>query len=189
MRLFTLALLCVGAVGFSGCATITSSEMQDVAVSAYGETGHRVDKVKCVARNDRGSWQAEAPGILSVQRSAEDLMVECKKEGQPPGFVRAISRAAAGMFGNIVFGGAVGAIIDHSKGTGYDYPSAVHVRMGSTVVVDRRDQHGTDEPIAFNEPSAREASQLEAPPGDANAPPAPAGQVKLDDLQDLLPQK
>jgi hypothetical protein len=32
---------------------------------------------------------------------------------------RAISRANAGMAGNIIFGGGIGAIIDHNKGTAY----------------------------------------------------------------------
>lgn len=140
MRLLTLALVCLGAVISSGCATITSSEMQQLTVVAYGDQGRRLDNVQCLARNDKGFWQAKAPGILSVQRSAEDLMVECKKEGLPPGLARAISRVAAGMFGNIVFGGGVGAIIDHTKGTGYNYPDALNIRMGMTVVVDRRDQ-------------------------------------------------
>lgn len=81
----------------------------------------------------------DSPAVVSVRRSSEDLMVECKKPGQPDGLGRAISRAAGGMFGNIIFGGGIGALIDHSKGTGYDYPDALAVRMGASVVVDRRE--------------------------------------------------
>jgi hypothetical protein len=42
------------------------------------------------------------------------------------------------MFGNIIFGGGIGAIIDHSNGTGYDYPNQIPVRMGESVVVDKK---------------------------------------------------
>ncbi len=41
------------------------------------------------------------------------------------------------MFGNIIFGGGIGAIIDHSKGTGYNYPDALPVEMGRSKIVDR----------------------------------------------------
>jgi hypothetical protein len=44
------------------------------------------------------------------------------------------------MFGNIIFGGGVGAIIDHNKGTGYNYPDQLPVEMGKSVVVDRKVQ-------------------------------------------------
>ncbi len=43
------------------------------------------------------------------------------------------------MFGNIIFGGGVGAIIDHAKGTGYDSPDNLPVRLGDSVTVDKRD--------------------------------------------------
>jgi hypothetical protein len=66
--------------------------------------------------------------------------VTCKKDGLPDGLLKAISRAAGSMFGNIVFGGGIGALIDHSKGTGYDYPDQLPVKMGESVVVDRKTQ-------------------------------------------------
>jgi hypothetical protein len=43
------------------------------------------------------------------------------------------------MFGNIIFGGGIGAIIDHNKGTGYDYPDVMPVQMGKAVTVDKKD--------------------------------------------------
>lgn len=68
-------------------------------------------------------------------------MIECKKEGVQDGFLRAISRASGGMFGNIIFGGGIGAIIDHSKGTGYNYPDELPVKMGASTTVDRQQQN------------------------------------------------
>jgi hypothetical protein len=122
-----------------GCATITSTEMQPVSLTTEGADGAKLEKASCTLRNDKGSWTVESPGFVPVHRSAEDLLVECKKDGQPDGILRAVSRAAVGMFGNIIFGGLIGAAIDHNKGTGYNYPSRLPVRMGATVVIDRYD--------------------------------------------------
>ena len=50
---------------------------------------------------------------------------------------RAISRANAGLAGNIIFGGGIGAIIDHNKGSAYTYPTWVQLVFGKTLVFDR----------------------------------------------------
>jgi hypothetical protein len=49
------------------------------------------------------------------------------------------------MWGNIIIGGGVGAFIDHSNGTGYDYPDQLPVKMGESVVVDKRPKDKTSE--------------------------------------------
>lgn len=140
MKVRGLALIGAMLAILSGCATITSSEMQTVSLRTDSANGQSVEQAKCSLHNDKGSWEMVTPGFVSVHRSAEDLIVECKKEGMADGFLRAISRAAGGMFGNIIFGGGVGALIDHSKGTGYNYPNALPVKMGANTTVDRRDE-------------------------------------------------
>jgi hypothetical protein len=124
----------------SGCATITGSELQNLSLRARSETGADLEKVDCELKNDKGQWKSVAPGFAAVQRSAEDLLVTCSKKGEKNGILRAISRAAGGMFGNIIFGGGIGAIIDHNKGTGYDYPDTLVVEMGKSTVRDKNDE-------------------------------------------------
>lgn len=124
----------------SGCASITSDKMQSLAITTQTTDGKLVEKAKCSLKNDKGGWQIETPGTVAVRRSAEDIVIECKKEGLPDGIARGISRAAGGMWGNIVFGGGVGAIIDHSNGTGYNYPNDLLIKMGSSVSVDQADE-------------------------------------------------
>ncbi|MEY5028041.1 MAG: hypothetical protein RLZ63_356 [Pseudomonadota bacterium] len=34
------------------------------------------------------------------------------------------------MFGNIILGGGIGAIIDHNNGSAYEYPSLIKIFMG-----------------------------------------------------------
>lgn len=140
MRFLKLALLGVITVISTGCASITGSEMQQLALTTKSEDAKTIEGVKCKLTNDKGAWEATSPGFVNVHRSAEDLNVECKKEGQKDGMLKAISRAAGSMFGNIIFGGGIGAMIDHSKGTGYNYPDSLPVEMGKSVIADRKDQ-------------------------------------------------
>jgi uncharacterized protein YceK len=130
----------------SGCATITSDTMQSVSVTAETQDGEKITQVACELENDKGNWTVEAPGFVSVHRSAEDLVVECKKEEMEPGHLKAVSRAAGGMWGNIIFGGGIGAIIDHNKGTGYNYPDILPVKMGDSVLIDRKEQDRANNP-------------------------------------------
>ena len=47
------------------------------------------------------------------------------------------------MLGNIIFCGGIGAIIDHNKGTGYQYPDQLVVIMGKTVTLDKKGTSST----------------------------------------------
>ena len=140
MNFLKLAYVAVIAILSTGCATITGSEMQQVALTSKSEDGKVVEGVKCALKNDKGAWEGTSPGFVNVRRSAEDLNVECKKDGQNDGLLKAVSRAAGSMFGNILFGGGIGALIDHNKGTGYNYPDNLPVEMGKSVLIDRKDQ-------------------------------------------------
>ena len=128
---FTLAL--------SGCASITSDSAQPVAVTTQTLQGVNVPQANCTLKNEKGEWSVVTPNSVSVHKASGDLLVKCEKSGLPDGELRAISRAGAGMYGNIVFGGGVGALIDHNKGTAYNYPNNLPVVMGKTVIVDRSD--------------------------------------------------
>lgn len=126
-------------VSAGGCSTITQSENQRLSVTASHE-GQPLQDVNCSLTNDKGTWVAKAPGQVDVRKSGENLSVTCKKEGFVDGLLTAISRAAGSMFGNILFGGGIGALIDHSKGTGYDYPNSLPVEMGKSVIVDKKQE-------------------------------------------------
>ncbi len=141
MRNSTAALVYAVAAFASGCATITGNEMQQVSLTTKAEDATPLEGVACKLANDKGSWDALSPAFVNVRRSSRDLTVECRKEGAKDGMLKAVSRAGGGMYGNIIFGGGIGAIIDHNKGTGYNYPDLLPVEMGKSVLVDRRDQN------------------------------------------------
>lgn len=150
----------------SGCASITGSEIQTLMLTVNDAKDVAVTDAKCELENDKGNWQSNSPSHVNVRRSASDLIVECKKDGMATGFLRVISRVSGGMIGNIVFGGAIGAIIDHTKGTGYNYPDNLYVIMGEANIADNSIQIAdTDAAAAKNQVNAPSAvSPVEKPP-------------------------
>ena len=140
----SLFLLSAVIAATTGCSTITQDSSQTVSLTSSYQ-GQPVE-AECKLSNDKGQWSSKTPANVMVRKSNEDLDVTCKKEGVPDGLLKAISRAAGSMWGNIIFGGGVGAIIDHSKGTGYDYPNQLPVRMGESVVVDKKTEN--QQPVA-----------------------------------------
>jgi hypothetical protein len=138
LRLVVLAVL--SPLAFAGCATVTGGETQNLTVETRNAQGQPVAKANCTLANDKGTWKVESPGTVQVRKSAKDLMVECQKDGLQNGSVKAISRVRPAMFGNALIGGGIGAIVDHRKGTAYDYPTPLSVTMGTSAVVDKRDE-------------------------------------------------
>lgn len=122
----------------TGCASITKDANQPVKVETYSSDNQVVMGAKCTAKNERGEWKAETPSAMSIRRSGDNLLISCEKEGYATGLATVISRANGGMFGNILFGGGIGAIIDHNKGTAYSYPDWIRVIMGDNLVFDRK---------------------------------------------------
>lgn len=131
MRYFLLALGASVMMLATGCATISGSgTSQPISVQTYASDGQDVDGVKCDMTNDEGTWFVVTPGSTTVRRSNKDLQVICKKPGIDLGTANVVSRTKGNMFGNILLGGGIGAIIDHNNGAAYEYPTLIKVFMG-----------------------------------------------------------
>lgn len=157
----------------SGCATITGSETQSILVATHENGGDAVAGAECKLTNNNGSWSLKSPGTASVRKSADDLLVRCEMEERMPGTARVVSKMNARMVGNVVFGGAVGVLIDHTRGTAYDYPTQVRVVFGRNRVVEADDMVSTG------------AAALAAPTPE----PRPRGRTNMEDLDGLLKAK
>ncbi len=128
----------VAALLLTGCASITSESMQLVRVDAVDETGEKVTDARCTLTNDKGEFVTEVGKHARVSKSSKNLNVTCiaaDRTDEATGTL--ISRAGAGMFGNIIFGGGIGAIIDHNRGTAYNYPDWVELVFGKILTYDR----------------------------------------------------
>lgn len=134
----TLILAITLSTLLSGCASITKDKHQPVRVETYSPDNVVVTGATCTGKNERGEFSTDSAGTMRPHRSGENLMVTCSKDGEQSGFATLVSRANGSMFGNILFGGGIGAIIDHNKGTAYSYPDWVRVIMGEDLVYDRK---------------------------------------------------
>ena len=121
----------------TGCASLTSGTLQNIAVSTKSNTGVNIPQASCTLKNEKGNWSVVTPNTVAVHKASGSLLVECEKQGFPKGKLTAISRAGKGMVGNIIFGGIIGAGIDHSSGAAYNYPNNLSVVMGDSIIVDR----------------------------------------------------
>jgi hypothetical protein len=117
----------------TGCSTISGSgTSQSLSVQSLTLDGADLAGANCDLKNDEGTWFVVTPGSVVVHRSNKDLQVTCKKSGMDVGAANVVSRTKANMFGNIIFGGGVGAIIDHNNGSAYEYPALIKIFMGKT---------------------------------------------------------
>lgn len=126
-RTCACALLSIAAL--QGCATLTESNQQEVAVHAILD--HReVAGVGCVLSNKEGRWFVTAPGRVTIRKSVGDLAVDCKKEGVGAASEMVASRFGTGnLIGNAVASGGLGYLVDRHSGAGFDYPLTLTVLM------------------------------------------------------------
>lgn len=134
-RINFVVLLSVSMLG-SGCASIVSGHNQSVSVETRSKQGQPVMSANCKLSNNKGTWYVTSPGSVTVSRSFEDLFVNCEKENQEPGLASVKSSTKAMAFGNIIFGGVIGAGVDVATGAAYDYPTMITVLMGEKISVD-----------------------------------------------------
>ena len=120
----------------SGCSTITGEGTgQNLSVLTYSIDNKDLVGVSCELKNDEGSWTALTPATVMVRRSNKDLMVKCTKNGFTDARANVVSKTKANMFGNIIFGGGIGAIIDHNNGSAYAYPPVLKLTMGQDSII------------------------------------------------------
>jgi len=129
IRTLVCAMATAIAVLTTGCATVSGSPNQTVSILTKNQKGEDVSEAKCELNNDKGRWYLTTPGSTMVQRSNEDMKIVCEKAGHDTGRKNVVSEVKGSMYGNIILGGGIGAIIDHSNGSAYEYPSIVHIDM------------------------------------------------------------
>lgn len=124
----------------TGCASVINDVTHPMKVETKEEGGALVTGATCSLTNDYGVFPVKSGDTAQVRRSSKDLEIACKHPTNKDATATAISRANGGMFGNILLGGGIGAIIDHNKGTAYSYPVWVQLVFGKALVFDRSDE-------------------------------------------------
>jgi len=121
-------LIVVAAVfAVTGCASVSGNRMQPVTVQTVRDS-KEVAGVGCTLTNDAGSWFVTTPASVSVHKSTGDMAIDCKKD-DIVGNQTLVSKSNGAVWGNILFGGGIGYIVDRNTGAGFDYPGTVTVML------------------------------------------------------------
>ncbi|MDR3391581.1 MAG: hypothetical protein P4L77_07570 [Sulfuriferula sp.] len=133
-KIFKLAFPLAALSLFSGCASIVNGTNQPVSVETR-LNGAQVAGAYCTLVNDKGTWFVTSPGSVTIHRSMTDLNVKCEKSDIQPGMADVKSSTKGMAFGNILFGGVIGAGVDIANGSAFDYPTLIQVQMGNSIVI------------------------------------------------------
>jgi len=126
--------LLVALVGLAGCASIVDGSNQSLAVKTVAG-GLDLPSAQCTLTNNKGTWYLTTPGTVTVHRSYDALNVRCEHDGYVPN-TSSVDSATKGMaFGNLLFGGLIGAGVDMSTGAAYDYPGPIVVPLTPAKIV------------------------------------------------------
>ena len=136
-RGYAALFILIAAFAMTGCASITEGTDQTVKVETVAEGGAEIPGAQCELHNDKGAFSVLSGASTTVRRSGANLMIQCTLEGQAPATGQAISRSNAGMAGNILIGGAIGAAIDVGTGAAYTYPTWIQLVFGQERLFDR----------------------------------------------------
>lgn len=135
MKSFQIILSTSLIIGLAGCASVTGSSTQNISIQTRAPDGKEVKEAQCDLINKRGTYFLTTPGTIMISRSNDDLTVTCRKDGFDNGRAGVVSNTKGSMFGNILLGGGIGAIVDHNSGAAYEYPTFVQVVMGSNITI------------------------------------------------------
>lgn len=126
-RTFT-AVLCAVAL-LPGCASIVSPGARQINVQSEPAGA------SCDVRRDEATLGtvAPTPGTTTVSRSSRPLQITCRRAeapaGAPAGQATVTPELNPWIFGNILFGGLIGLVVDISTGAAARYPESVTVAM------------------------------------------------------------
>lgn len=196
MRLSVFSVI-AGASLAGGCASIVNGTSQVITVETH-QSATPVSGASCEMANSKGTYHVTTPGSLTVHRAYGDLTVTCTKEGMPDGIAKVTSSTKPMVFGNILFGGAIGVVVDTTGGAAYDYPEVIRIVMGESIALKKGDA-APDYPAGA--PAAGSALAAAAPSAVATPTPAPSATtaattapsssapVSINDLRYLLPAR
>lgn len=99
------------AFGLVSCATIMRGTSQSISVNS-NPSGARIVVM--------GMEKGTTPAVIKVKRSETNVIVRLQKDGYEPVDI-ALTRSLSGwVWGNVVFGGVIGLVVDFATGGLYN---------------------------------------------------------------------
>jgi hypothetical protein len=112
-------------IALTGCATIVKGTTQVVSLSTPGVTG-----ASCTLTNKAiGTQTVVTPAQVTVNKSAENIAVTCRKECYQDAAGVIVSGTEEMTAGNVLIGGVVGLGVDAATGAMNKYTHENHITM------------------------------------------------------------
>lgn len=155
LRLTVISLMLIN----TACSTVIEGRSQKIAVDTFPSGAD------CVIRdNDVVLARVHTPGIATVEKSKNDILVECAKEGYISNKKRNRADIAITSMGNMAFGqwSFLGNAVDSASGASHKYDSKVFIALNELPPVAREG--------GLTTPAPDDSEQI-APQDWANLPP------------------
>lgn len=161
-----ICVVTVAAILMASCATIVSGTTQNI----YIETPE-VEGASCELSDSMGGhrYLPRTPGSVMVPKGYGAITVRCRKEGYETKVAEVVATTAhAATFGNVLFGGVVGVIIDSTTGASRKYPDKLVMWMKPSEFASKEEEaawlrRSEGYEAMFEEPAAAGVEALEAP--------------------------
>jgi hypothetical protein len=126
MKIVSKSLLVILTAPYlSACGTIVEGTSQTIAVTS-SPSGAVCD----LQRDGRSiSTVMATPAVVRVDKTKDDILVNCALTGYSPASQNLHSGVSAGVFGNIIAGGVIGWGVDSATGADNEYPSSASVNL------------------------------------------------------------
>ncbi len=119
--------VCAALALLPGCATIVAGANHTMAVQTEPTGG------ACEVRRDGNLLGTvnPTPGTVTFEKASPPVVVACTAASGLAGSASFNSVVEPWVFGNIVFGGLIGAVVDLSTGATSKYPDQVTIALAS----------------------------------------------------------
>jgi hypothetical protein len=117
-------------MSLTACVSITGGRYQNVTVEA--RAADQSIAADCTLSNGSGTAHVVTPGTAVVRRSSQSLNVTCAKDGKQIAQQSYESNVRDMVWGNILFGGLIGIVVDFSNGAAHHYPDKLSVLLPSS---------------------------------------------------------
>ena len=104
---------------FAGCSSIVNDSHVPMALSFSDNSAG-----ECSLKNKRENYKTSMPATISVRRSDDALVFDCKTVDGRVASGSIPSEFGGMMAGNIILGGGIGALIDAESDKHRNYPSS-----------------------------------------------------------------
>jgi hypothetical protein len=120
----------------AGCSTLTGDFHQKLSIDAQDAQNRPVDGMQCRIGSGSSAVQVVTPATdVRVRRAMQPLSIECRRDGLVATAI--VKSRRERMEEALLPFGSAGVFIDHLSGALYEYPTALHLRVGQHVVLEQ----------------------------------------------------